>query len=41
MMINPKQKFVLYLETNNTQPILKYYANLMIMNLIIINKINK
>lgn len=38
-MINTKQKIVLYLETNNTKPIFKYYANIMIMNLIIINRI--
>lgn len=38
-MINTKQKIVLCLETNNTKPIFKYYANIMIMNLIIINRI--
>lgn len=38
-MINTIQKIVLYLEINNTKPIFKYYANIMIMNLIIINRI--
>lgn len=39
MMINTIKKIVLYLEINNTKPIFKYYANIMIMNLIIINRI--
>lgn len=38
-MINTIQKIVLYLEINNTKPIFKYYANIMIINLIIINRI--